>query len=55
MAILLAKYSTRSRRVMTRREKKALSAKAKYVSSTILPQKEQLYKEYLAESIVEDF
>ena len=55
VAMLLAKYATRSRTVMTRREKKTLIAKAHYVNSHVLPKKEQLYKEYLTDSVGEDF
>ena len=54
-ALLMAKYATRSRSVMTRKERNALSAQAKYVNTHVLPKKEQLYKEYLDESIVDDF
>ena len=51
VGIISSKFSFNTTKTMTRREKKVLLAKAKYVSEYVLPKKEALYKEYLTDAI----
>ena len=53
LAIIIVKTSHQSKSVLTRKDKKALLLKAKYVNEQVLPKKESLYKEYLNESVGE--
>ena len=53
LAIIIVKTSHQSKSVLSRKDKKALLLKAKYVNEQVLPKKESLYKEYLNESVGE--
>lgn len=52
-AVAMLKFSFASRPQLSRRDKKMFEAKAKYVRESVLPKKEQLYKEYLTDSVGE--
>ena len=53
LAIIIVKTSHQSKSVLSRKDKKALLLKAKFVNEQVLPKKESLYKEYLNESVGE--
>lgn len=53
LAIIIVKTSHQSKSVLSRKDKKSLLLKAKYVNEQVLPKKESLYKEYLNESVGE--
>ena len=52
-AVAMLKFSFATRPTLSRRDKRKFQAQAKYVKENVLPKKEQLYKEYLTDSVGE--